>query len=87
MVEQLMLSVVDQSPVRDGDSAGDALRDTIELAAVVEKLGYQRYWLAEHHSIANFAGTSPEVLIGQVAARYAPHPRTVPATSSHRTWI
>ena len=64
-----MLSVVDQSPVRDGDSAGDALRDTIELAAVVEKLGYQRYWLAEHHSIANFAGTSPEVLIGQVAAR------------------
>lgn len=69
VVEQLMLSVVDQSPVRDGDSAGDALRDTIELAAVVEKLGYQRYWLAEHHSIANFAGTSPEILIGHVAAR------------------
>ena len=69
VAEQLTLSVVDQSPVRDGGSAGDALRDTIELAAVVEKLGYQRYWLAEHHSIANFAGTSPEVLIGQVAAR------------------
>ena len=55
--------------MRDGDSAGDALRDTIELAAVVEKLGYQRYWLAEHHSTANFAGTSPEILIGHVAAR------------------
>ena len=69
MVEKLILSVVDQTPVRDGDSAGNALRDTIELAAVVEKLGYQRYWLAEHPSIPNFAGTSPEILIGQVAAR------------------
>ena len=66
MVEKLILSVVDQTPVRDGDSAGNALRDTIELAAVVEKLGYQRYWLAEHHSIPNFAGTSPEILIGQI---------------------
>lgn len=69
MSEQLILSVVDQSPVRAGSTAGEALRDTIELAAVVEELGYQRYWLAEHHSLPSFAGTSPEVLIGQVAAR------------------
>ena len=69
MDQKLVLSVVDQSPVRDGGTAGEALRNTIELAAAVEKFGYQRYWLAEHHSIANFAGTSPEVLIGQVAAR------------------
>jgi len=66
--QQLELSVVDQSPVRVGESAGQALRDTIALAVEVEKLGYRRYWLAEHHSLPNFAGTSPEILIGQVAA-------------------
>ena len=69
MSQQLILSVVDQSPMRSGSTSGEALRETIELAAVAEELGYQRYWLAEHHSLPNFAGTSPEVLIGQVAAR------------------
>ncbi len=68
MSPKLELSVVDQSPVRTGESAGQALRDTSALAVAVEKLGYQRYWLAEHHSLPNFAGTSPEILIGQVAA-------------------
>ena len=68
MSQKLELSVVDQSPVRVGGSAGQALRDTIALAVEVEKLGYRRYWLAEHHSLPNFAGTSPEILIGQVAA-------------------
>ncbi len=68
MKQQLTLSVVDQSPVRDGGSAGDALRETIKLAVAAEALGYKRYWLAEHHSSSNFAGTSPEILIGQVAA-------------------
>ena len=69
MNQQLTLSVVDQSPIRDGGSAADALRETVELAVVAESLGYKRYWLAEHHSSSNFAGTSPEMLIGQVAAR------------------
>ena len=68
MNKKLVLSVVDQSPVRTGESAGQALRDTIALAVAVEKMGYLRYWLAEHHSLPNFAGTSPEILIGQVAA-------------------
>ena len=68
MSQKLELSVVDQSPVRVGESAGQALRDTIALAVEVEKLGYHRYWLAEHHSAPNDAGTSPELLIGQVAA-------------------
>jgi luciferase family oxidoreductase group 1 len=63
----LILSVVDQSPVRVGATAGDALRESIDLAVAAEGLGYQRYWLAEHHSLPNFAGTSPEILIGQVA--------------------
>ncbi len=68
MNRKLTLSVVDQSPVRAGGGAGDALRETIALAVAVEKLGYHRYWLAEHHNLPNFAGTSPEVLVGQVAA-------------------
>lgn len=69
MDQKLMLSVVDQSPMRQGETAADALRDTIELAVAAESMGYRRYWLAEHHSLPNFAGTSPEVLIGLVAAR------------------
>ena len=69
MIPKLTLSVVDQSPMRQGETAADALRDTIELAAATESMGYKRYWLAEHHSLPNFAGTSPEVLIGLVAAR------------------
>ena len=69
MGSKLTLSVVDQSPVRKGATAAEALRETVELAVATEALGYQRYWLAEHHSLPNFAGTSPEILIGQVASR------------------
>ncbi len=69
MDQKLVLSVVDQSPVRAGGTAGDGLRETIELAVAVEAMGYQRYWLAEHHSLPNYAGTSPEVLAGLVASR------------------
>ena len=69
MNQKLLLSVVDQSPVRDGGTAGDALWDSIHMAEEAEKLGYSRYWLTEHHSSTNLAGTSPEILIGQVAAR------------------
>ena len=68
MNDSLTLSVVDQSPMREGSTAGIALRETIDLAIAVEALGYQRYWVAEHHSLPNFAGTSPEMLIGQLAA-------------------
>ena len=69
MDESLSLSVVDQSPVRSGGTAGGALWETVELAVAAERLGYARYWLAEHHSTPNYAGTAPEILIGQVAAR------------------
>ncbi len=69
MSKQLTLSVVDQSPVRQGGTASDALRETIELAVATEKLGYKRYWVAEHHNLPGFAGTCPEVMIGQIAAR------------------
>ena len=65
----LTLSVLDQSPVRSGGTAADAIRETLELAELADRLGYRRYWLAEHHSTGGLAGASPEILIGQIAAR------------------
>jgi luciferase family oxidoreductase group 1 len=65
----MRLSVLDQSPVRSGGTPADAIHETLELAQAAERLGYSRYWLAEHHSTPGLAGASPEVLIGQVAAR------------------
>ncbi len=62
------LSVVDQAPVRKGGTGGEALREAIALAVATEKLGYQRYWVAEHHNLPSLAATSPEILIGQIAA-------------------
>src|SRR4051812_40477155 len=68
MAKELTLSVVDQSPVRQGGTAADALRETIALAVATEKLGYKRFWVAEHHSLPGFAGTTPEIMVGQIAA-------------------
>ncbi len=62
------LSVLDQSPIRGGATAADAVRETIELARLTDRLGYHRYWLAEHHSSGGLAGSSPEILVGHVAA-------------------
>jgi luciferase family oxidoreductase group 1 len=62
------ISVLDLSPVSAGSSEGQALRETIELARHAERLGYHRYWLAEHHGGAMVASSSPELMIGQVAA-------------------
>ena len=69
MDKEWTLGVVDQSPIRSGGTAADALHETIELAATTEALGFERFWVAEHHNVSNFAGTSPEILIGQIAAR------------------
>jgi luciferase family oxidoreductase group 1 len=67
MANPLVLSVLDQTPVPEGASGGDALRNTIDLARLADELGYHRYWLAEHHNGPLLAGPSPEVLIGPVA--------------------
>ncbi|MDX2143123.1 MAG: LLM class flavin-dependent oxidoreductase [Rhodospirillaceae bacterium] len=64
----LTLSVLDQSPIRSGGTAFDAIEETVKLAQATEKLGYHRYWLAEHHGTEGLAGCSPEVLIARVAA-------------------
>jgi luciferase family oxidoreductase group 1 len=64
----LRLSALDQSPVRSGGSPAEAIRETLDLARATDRLGYHRYWLAEHHSTPALAGPSPEVLIPEVAA-------------------
>ena len=60
--------MLDQSPVRSGGTPADAVHETLDLARAAERLGYHRYWLAEHHSTGGLAGSSPEVLIARVAA-------------------
>ena len=64
----MLLSVLDQSPVRSGGTPADSIHETLELARAADRLGYHRYWLAEHHSTTGLAGSSPEVLIARVAA-------------------
>ena len=62
------LSILDQSPISKGGSASESLHQTIDLAQYAEQLGYYRYWVAEHHNTNGLAGTSPDLLIGQIAA-------------------
>ncbi len=62
------LSVLDLVPVRSDQSTGDALAATRSLARTADELGYERYWLAEHHNMPAVAATNPPVLIGLVAA-------------------
>ncbi|WP_215542430.1 LLM class flavin-dependent oxidoreductase [Amycolatopsis sp. CA-230715] len=61
------LSVLDLSPVESGSDAGAALRNTIDLARNAERLGYHRYWVAEHHNMPGIASSATAVLIGHVA--------------------
>src|SRR4051812_18296362 len=68
MTELLRISVLDQSPVAEGSTGSQALRNTIDLARLTDGLGYHRYWVAEHHGGPTLAGPSPEVLIGPIAA-------------------
>ncbi|MBW3534421.1 MAG: LLM class flavin-dependent oxidoreductase [Gemmatimonadetes bacterium] len=68
MSPPLKLGVVDQSPVPNGRVARDAVQATLDLARLCDRLGYSRYWLAEHHSTNSFAGSAPEVLIPRVAS-------------------
>ncbi len=69
MSPELILGVLDQSPIPRGTSAAQALQATVELAQVVDRLGYHRYWVAEHHNSTSFSGPSPETMVGQIAAR------------------
>ena len=65
----MRLGVLDQIPVRQGGTPQEAIEETFRLAAAADRLGYSRYWLAEHHNLAALACAAPEILIPQVAAR------------------
>jgi luciferase family oxidoreductase group 1 len=64
----MRLSVLDLVPVRSDQSTSDALAATTHLAQTADRLGYTRYWLAEHHNMPAVAATSPPVLIAHLAA-------------------
>ena len=63
----MILSVLDQSPIASGRSHADALNESIELAKLTDKLGYHRYWFAEHHNSQGLACSAPEIMIARVA--------------------
>ncbi len=62
------LSVLDLAPVGQGSTPADALAHAADLAAAAERLGYRRYWVAEHHNMPGIASSSPAVLLAHVAA-------------------
>lgn len=63
----LRLSVLDQSPVSVGSTSAEALSRSLDLAQLADRLGYTRYWVAEHHGTTMLACASPEALIGPIA--------------------
>ncbi|HEV7920052.1 MAG TPA: LLM class flavin-dependent oxidoreductase [Thermoanaerobaculia bacterium] len=64
----MQLSVLDQSPISEGATGAEALRNSVDLARFAERLGYRRYWVAEHHATPMLASASPEVLIAAISA-------------------
>ncbi|WP_183562030.1 LLM class flavin-dependent oxidoreductase [Mucilaginibacter sp. SP1R1] len=67
--KKIRLSVLDQSPIRKGTTAEQAVKETVELAKYTDQLGYTRYWVAEHHNTGILAGSTPEVLIAHLAGQ------------------
>lgn len=65
----LPFSILDQSPISEGSTGAEALRNSVDLAQLAEELGYSRYWVAEHHGTPALACASPEALIGTIAAK------------------
>ena len=62
------LSILDQSPIPSDRTAAEALQATLELAQAADRLGYHRYWLAEHHGLLGLADPCPEILLTRVAS-------------------
>ncbi len=63
------LSVLDLVPIASGSTAAEAMRRSVELAQLTERLGFVRYWFAEHHGMASIASSSPEILIEHIASK------------------
>lgn len=66
-ITKIPFSVLDLSPVFEGETPSEALKQTLSLAQTVEKLGYKRFWLAEHHNMPGIASAATSVVIGYVA--------------------
>jgi len=62
------LSVLDLSPVTTAICGAQALRNSLDLARLADRLGFARYWVAEHHNIPSIASSAPDIMIGQIAA-------------------
>lgn len=65
----MKLSILDQSPIIYGQSAKEALKDSIALAQLGDELGYERYWIAEHHDLFGLACSNPDVMLGVIGSQ------------------
>src|SRR5450432_2814494 len=68
MHRKIKLSILDQSIVRQGYTASDAIKETIATAKLADDLGYSRFWVSEHHNAASIAGSTPELLMVRLAS-------------------
>src|SRR4028119_569787 len=66
-ISKIPISVLDLAPIVQGGTATDAFKRSMELAQHVEKLGYKRFWLAEHHNMTGIASAATSVVIGYIA--------------------
>ncbi|MBA9084692.1 luciferase family oxidoreductase group 1 [Fontibacillus solani] len=67
-ISEIPLSILDLSPIIEGNTAASSLQNTLDLAQHAEKWGYHRYWLAEHHNMPGIASSATSIVIGYVAA-------------------
>lgn len=62
----MLLSILDQSPIAEGRTGGEALHQSIALAREADRLGYHRFWMAEHHATPSLASASPELMLAAI---------------------
>ncbi|WP_226037762.1 LLM class flavin-dependent oxidoreductase [Aquibacillus saliphilus] len=67
LFNNIPLSVLDLAPINEGSNAGQSFKNSVELAQHVERLGFYRYWIAEHHNIPGIASSATSVVIGHIA--------------------
>jgi luciferase family oxidoreductase group 1 len=67
LIQDIPFSILDLAPITEGNNAATTFRNSLRLAQRVEELGYNRYWLAEHHNMASVASSATSVLIGYIA--------------------